>query len=229
MHTHPSICEKNGFLYLVFFLSFTGFSQTLTRGIIVDSVSLEALAGVHVKLKSSARGTVTDANGAFALLTRPTDTLFISRVGYIPIELPLLFEESGILIRMSENVRMLKEITITAIRLNSNESVRSPRRLPTPMPASFAFSSPFDYFSKWQREKRKLLALIRENDRTSTYVQVVTDPEVRENIMYEHSLTEQEYFDLLVKYNQESADVIYSTRPQEIIDSMRDFFTKAKR
>lgn len=200
--------------------------QTIIRGIVVDSVSFTALSGVHVTVKNSIQGTSTNSQGFFSITAQPTDTLFFSLVGYSSVEIPLLFEEDGFLIRLHEKSIVLPEIIIKGTRLSPNDIIRTPRVLPKPMSAGEGIFSPIDYFSKWQREKRKLLKLIQENDRTITYIQTVNDQEVRETIMEEHSLTEQAYYELLVKFNQQSSNVLYSTNPQEIITSLKTFFAR---
>lgn len=203
--------------------------QNIIRGIVVDSVSFTALSGVHVTVKNSILGTSTNSQGFFSIAAQPNDTLFFSLVGYSSVEIPLLFEEDGFLIRLHEKSSVLPEIIIKGTRLSPNDIIRTPRVLPKPMSAGEGVFSPIDYFSKWQREKRKLLKLIQENDRTITYLQVVNDQEVREAIMEEHSLTEQAYYELLVKFNQQSSNVLYSTNPQEIITSLKTFFTRNAR
>jgi len=200
--------------------------QNIIRGIVVDSVSFTALSGVHVTVKNSIQGTSTNGQGFFSITAQPTDTLLFSLVGYSSVEVPLLFEEDGFLIRLHEKSNVLPGIIIKGTRLSPNDIIRTPRILPKPMSAGEGVFSPIDYFSKWQREKRKLLKLIQENDRTITYLQVVNDQEVRETIMEEHSLTEQAYYELLVKFNQQSSNVLYSTNPQEIITSLITFFAR---
>lgn len=218
-------------LSIIAFLLIASYShgQGIIRGIVVDSASFNALAGVHITVKNSIRGTSTNSQGFFSITALPTDTLLFSLVGYSSVEIPLLFEEDGFLIRLHEKSNVLPEIIIKGTRLSPNDIIRTPRVLPKPMSAMEGVFSPIDYFSRWQREKRKLLKLIQENDRTITYLQVVNDQEVRETIMEEHSLTEQAYYELLVKFNQQSSNVLYSTNPQEIITSLKTFFTKNAR
>lgn len=214
-------------LVLIFLVAITlGQSQSVIRGMVVDSVSFSALSGVHVTVKNSVRGTATNSQGFFSIAALLTDTLVFSLVGYTSLEVPLLFEEDGFLIRLREHVRTLPEIVVKGTRLQPNEIIRTPRVLPRPMSAAEGFTSPIDYFSRWQREKRKLLKLILENDRTITYLQVVNDQEFREWIMEEHNLTEEQYYDLLTKFNQQSASVLYSTNSEEISRSLKSFIAK---
>ena len=214
---------------LIIFFSITCiccFAQKITRGIVVDSLTLKALPGVHVRVKNTNRVAVTNSIGVFNLATSPADTLVLSSVGYNTLELSLLFEEEDILIRLSERIQLLKEITITGKRLYESEIFRTPRLQPRKMSPSDGFSSPWEYFSRGQREKRKVVKLINENDRIKTYIQVINDQELREDIMAEYGLTEVEYYNNLAKFNQQSSDVLYSTDTYVIIESLRSFFKR---
>lgn len=201
-------------------------AQRTTRGIVVDSVTMKGLPGVHIGIKRSPGGTVTNSLGVFTITASPVDTLVLSLVGYNTIELPIFFEEEDILIRMSERIRMLQEITIKGTRIYDGEIVRTPRTQPHKMSSAEAFSSPWTYFSRGEREKRKVVRLINENDRIKTYIQVIHDVEIRESIMYAHDLSEVEYFNTLAKFNQQSSDVLYSTDPYVIENSLRSFFNR---
>ena len=201
-------------------------AQRTTRGIVVDSVTLKALQGVHVRIKHSGQGTVTNSMGVFTLATSPVDTLVLSLIGYNTLELPLFFEEEDILIRLNERIRMLKEITIKGTRLYDNEIVRTPSTKPHALSKADAFSSPWTYLSRGEREKRKVVRLINENDRIKTYIQVIHDVEIQESIMEAHELTEVEFYNTLARFNQQSADVLYSTDPYVIENSLRSFFNR---
>jgi len=218
--------------FTILFLSmgFSGFSQKQTRGIVMDSITLKTLPGIHVRIKNKPGGTTTNSQGVFVLPTTPVDTLVLTFVGYNAVELPLLFEEEDILIRMSEKVRMLNEVTITANRILPSVIYRSPRTMPkSTFSAGQGFSSPIDYFSKWQKEKRKLVKYINENDRIRTYVDVINDQELRESIMDEHELSENAYYDLLAKFNEQNRSLTYSRDPVEIAEALEAFFRRNAR
>ncbi|QOI97234.1 MAG: carboxypeptidase-like regulatory domain-containing protein [Flammeovirgaceae bacterium] len=201
-------------------------AQLLYRGIVVDSVTLAALPGAHIRIKNSETGTRTNDKGVFSIVAKPADTLVISMIGYNPLELSLLFEESGILIRLTEKVNILNEVTVTASRIT--EITRTYRAPPKPLEVS-ALGNPFDYFSKWQREKRKLLKVVDENNRTFVYVQVVNDPEVRERLMDEFNLTEPEFYAMLAEFNKQSGNLVYSTDSRQIIEAIKNFFYRSTR
>ncbi|WP_276373161.1 carboxypeptidase-like regulatory domain-containing protein [Chryseolinea sp. H1M3-3] len=218
------LSKKYYFIALLLAFSVQGFAQRITHGIVVDSLTLTPLQGVHVKVKNSNKGTVTNDKGDFNITTTPVDTLILSRVGYVDLQLPLLFEEADILIRLRERVRMLKEITISSTRLAPSEIVRTTRTAPRKMSTADAFSSPWEYFNRSQRDKRKVVKLINENNRVKTYVEVVHDQLLREEIMDEMGLTETEFYSTLAEFNKQSQDILYSTDKHEIITSMKSFF-----
>jgi hypothetical protein len=213
---------------LALLLSLSAIAQRTTHGIVVDSLTLGPLQGVHVKVKNSNKGTVTDAKGEFYIGAQRVDTLVLSRVGYVDLSVPLFFEEEDILIRLRERVRMLKEITISGTRLNEGEVTRTTRTLPRKMTTADAFSSPWEYFARGQRDKRKAVKLINENNRIKTYVEVMHDQLLREEIMDEFGLTETEYYNILAAFNGQSQDVLYSTERYEIIDSLKSFFRRRR-
>ncbi len=222
---HPTRFFSLTLLFLA--IGVSGFSQKHTHGIVVDSISLKTIPGIHVRIKNKTGGTTTNAQGVFNLFTAPADTLILTFVGYHTFELPLLFEEQDILIRMSEKSILLDEVTITRSRILPSTIVRTKRTMPTAtMSKGQAFSSPIDYFSKWQKEKRKLVKYITENDRIKTYVEVINDESLRENIMFEHDLTEKTYYDLLVKFNEQNRLLTYSTNPIDIANALELFFRK---
>ena len=189
-------------------------------------MSLKGLAGVHVLIKGKSIFAVTNSLGAFQIRSAPADTLVLSMVGYNTTYLPLLFEEEDVMIRMSEKYQLLQEVTISGNRLFESEIVRAERTVPTKMTTAEAFSSPWTYFSRDQKERRKVVKLINENDRIKTYIQVINDQETREDIMFDFELTETQYYGTLALFNQQSQDVLYSTDPQEIISSLRQYFQK---
>lgn len=204
-------------------------AQKITRGIVADSVSLKALPGVHVRIKSKNVFAVTSSMGVFQIQTMPTDTLILTMVGYNTVVLPLLFEEEDLMIRMGERYQLLDEVTITGNRLFESNIIRTERKAPQKMTTAEAFSSPWTYFSRDQRERRKVVKLINENDRIKTYIEVINDQETREDIMFEYGLTEAQYYNTLAIFNQQSDDVLYSTDPNEIISSLKQFFARSYR
>ena len=123
---------------------------------------------------------------------------------------------------------MLKEITISGTRLSEGEVSRTTRTMPRKMSTADAFSSPWDYFTRGQKDRRKTTKLINENNRIRTYVAVVYDQLLREELMDAHGLSEIEYYNILAAFNSQSQDVLYSTDEYEIINALKSFFRQQR-
>lgn len=216
------------FLTLVFFLlAAQVFAQKVYRGIVVDSVTLKNLPDVHIAIKNSAIGIITQADGSFRINARPIDTLIFTSLGYKPLILPLLFEEDAIMIMLKENVQMLANITVKATRLYPNKIEDRTREEPKRMDPLQAVISPIDYFFwREERDRRKLAKYVRENNRTQTYRQVITDPDVKKIMMDTYAIQEERYYDLIVRFNQEHGALQYATDADEIMEALYSFFSR---
>lgn len=208
-------------------LSAEGNAQRQYKGIVVDSVSMKGLPDAHIVIKNTTRGVSTNASGAFVIQARPTDTLLFTALGYKSLILPLLFEEDAILIMLKENVQMLSGITIKASRLYPNKIEDRTRETPKTMDALSGILSPFDYFWRGERDKRKLDRYVRENNRTQTYRQVMADPDVKKIIMEAYNLSEEKYFSMIVLFNQRNPAVHYHTDPDLIMEALHEFMRVA--
>jgi hypothetical protein len=216
---------------LVAFAALPSFSQKMFRGIVIDSASFEELPNTIIHVKNSERRTISSPQGSFTITANENDTLIFTMLGYQPLELALLYEEDVMLIRMSEQVKLLDEITIRATRLYPNEIVNRTKTAPKRMSALEGVFAPFDYFWKLEREKRKLARIVEENNKAQTYVQVINDPVVKDIMMKAYDLTELNYYERLATFNQRHASISYSTDPEEIMEALHTFFltgTKTK-
>ncbi|MCZ8216289.1 MAG: carboxypeptidase-like regulatory domain-containing protein [Cyclobacteriaceae bacterium] len=217
------------FLFLLpLSLSLSLNAQQGYRGIVVDSVSMVGMSGVYVSIKGSAKATVTNQSGLFTLSATPLDTLVFSYLGYVTLELPLFLEEDALFIRMRDQTRMLQEIVIKASRLYPNEILDRTRVAPRKMEGYQALQSPFTYFSKTEKEKRKIYRYVEESNKTQTYIQVITDPVVKEIFTKDYNLTDEEYYDLLASFNQQYRTIQYATSPEDIMEALHAYFGAVK-
>lgn len=215
-------------LFFVCFLLSVGsiHAQKLYSGIVVDSAQLSNLPDVHVSVKGKGRVTSSNSTGGFLIYAQPIDTLVFSSVGYITTEVPLLFEEEALFVLMREDRVMLSEITVKSTRLYPNQIVDRTKVAPRKMSGLDGFISPMDYFLKSEREKRKLSRVVEENNRTQTFRQVITDPDVKSIFMSDYELSEEVYYKVIEKFNIQHAAVHYFTDPDAIMESLHDFFSK---
>lgn len=199
-------------------------AQQSYRGIVVDSVSMNGMGNVYISVKGNGKATVSNESGLFTISASPVDTLVFSYLGYVTLELPLFLEEDALFIRMREQTQLLQEITIKATRLYPNEIADRTRVAPRKMSGYQAMESPFTYFSKTEKEKRKIYRFVEESNKTQTYVQVITDPVVRDIFTKDYQLTEDEYYNLLASFNQRYRSIQYSTDPEEIMEALHAYF-----
>lgn len=211
---------------LLLVLTRDGFSQRTTRVIVIDSISFEALPAVFVRVKNSSTAFLAEPTGIFTLRTKPADTLVMTHIGYYEAIVPLIFEEDAIMVRMRPKITLLDEIVITSRKLYPNELNPRVSRTPETRTVMGSLHQPWEYFNKREKEKRKLVKLMLENDRIKTFMEVLTDPSIKEEFMENYSLGETEYYDILVKFNRLKFPVIYSNDSDKIIDALRDFFER---
>lgn len=67
---------------------------------------------------------------------------------------------------------------------------------------------------------------MRENDRIKTFMEVITDPSIKDELMEDYAVEEDDYYVILAKFNQQKLPVIYSNDSQQIIDALHAFFEK---
>lgn len=220
----PAFSKILSFSAILILLSIEVFSQKTTRVIVVDSITFEALPAVFVQVKNTNRSFMADPSGIFSIQTKQTDTLVLSHIGYHAVTTPLFFEEDAIMVRMRSKVTVLEEVVITSRRLYPNELNPRVSKKPATRTLLGSIQQPWEYFNKREKEKRKLVKLMEEHDRIKTFMEVITDPSVKEELMEDYSIEEIEYYDILVRFNQQKLPVIYSNDSEKILDALHAFF-----
>lgn len=208
---------------LIFIFS-GAFSQKTTKVIVADSISFEPLPAVFVTVKNTTKSFMADPTGIFTIKTKQTDTLVLSHIGYGSVTIPLIFEEDAIMIRMRPMATILDEMVITSRKLYPNELNPRVSKPPATRTIGGSLHQPWEYFNKREKEKRKLVKLMQENDRIKTFMEVITDPSIKQELMEDYSVEESLYYDILVKFNRQKFPVIYSNDSEKIIEALHNFF-----
>jgi len=118
----------------VLLLSNTMFAQTVIKGSTRDAKSQEILPGVTVSIKNTTIGTVSDADGNYALnVPQGKYTLVTSYISYKPIEITDVDVQKGdttiVDIPMLESEHALKDVVVVALgRINSEVSLMNSMR-----------------------------------------------------------------------------------------------------
>ncbi len=212
-------------LYLV---ATSGYSQKLLKGIVVDSASLINLSGVNIKVKHTNRGTSTNAEGIFMIVATEKDTLEVSYVGYAKMLVPVYLEDETLFVRLREESLLLKEVVIKDIGFHLNQKYTKSPTLTSTKPlkagSSGGIGVNFSYFSKLEKEKRKLVKIMADNEKVKIYLSIVNDPDVKSDIMDRYAISEEKFYDLLSIYNEKNKEIMYSSNSGLILNSLVSFF-----
>jgi len=212
-------------IVLCMLLSFTAHPQKLIRGFIIDSASFIPLSYVNIKIKNANRGTSSDAKGGFSISTMTGDTLVFSLVGYNTEEFSAAELEETIIIRMAIRIRELDQITIIG---RKEKVVRPIHMTPQSNVVNYGpYGAGFDlgYFSKYAKEKRKLVRVKEEHERVKNYIAVVCDPDIKEKICREYALTDDQYFELLARFNIQNLNRSFDLTSAEWVTVLRKFYS----
>jgi len=211
---------------------------------VADSATLRPLSDVNIKLKNSLRGTATSITGYFVINTAEADTLIFSRVGYYTKEYPAARLKETMIVYLAEELLLLQPITITGKilirgmdRMVKETPFENPNAIPGYVMPGFQGIETFgpgiktrgalSKFSREAREKKKLEIVREENKKGKSYIQIVNDPEVKEFLMKEHSLTEDEFNRMLAVFNEKNKDIIYELEEQDLISFLKLYFAEA--
>lgn len=213
-----------GVCVFVFFSLQAGAQEITISGLVADSVSLHPLAGTSVKLKSSGKGLLTGENGEFKITAPTYDTLVITRTGYRTLEYPMIISESDVMILLREQVRVLKEVVVNFYEYDKIEHTK-PREVKT-LSVGEGIFSPFTYFSRAEKEKRILMRYLNEQNRVQVYVDLITHPRFRIEMMEQFGISEDQYYDLLEAFNISHQDVQYLKDEEEIRKRIVAFYER---
>ncbi|MGD1891195.1 MAG: SusC/RagA family TonB-linked outer membrane protein [Cyclobacteriaceae bacterium] len=97
--------------------SIPAWGQGVTVSVQVTSATDNSvLPGVNVTLKNTSRGTITDIDGNYRVVTdSPNDTLIFSFIGFTPLEVPVV-GQSTINVDLREDVQELGEVVVTGFQ-----------------------------------------------------------------------------------------------------------------
>lgn len=87
-------------------------AQTRITGKVTGADDRLPIAGASIKIKNAPGGTLTEANGAFALQAKTTDVLIVSFVGYVTKEV-LVNGQTNLNITLQPNQNDLTEVVVT--------------------------------------------------------------------------------------------------------------------
>lgn len=208
------------------------FGQTVIRGTVFDSASFSTLSDVHISIRHTQKGTYTNELGKFVLVVDENDTLDFTRIGYYSISIAVIEIKAESSIKMIEKSTVLRPVTLVSeieiptleipketIFKNSHIDVGNGIRNVFGLGISIPFYKIFE-----NKEKKRIKELNKRNDLSKTYILVVTDPEIKQNIMTRYGLSEKEYYEILTIFNETNKNIMYAFTEIELITSLDNFF-----
>lgn len=222
-------------------ISNVAYGQIALTGMVADSATMEPLPNVNIVSKKTGRGTISDIRGSFSMRASQGDSIIFSRVGYRSKILPVSEVRELVVVVLKEEQRMLETVEILDATgpswlpklppENPWQNRASDRRFSeTPgfqgvqtFGPGYVFKDVFSRMSKSEKEKRKLVEVMEDNYGVSDYVNLVNSPEVKGKVMDDYDLTEDEYYNLLAKFNEEYQDNILSLESHEVIALLLKF------
>ena len=105
-------------------------------GTVSDAGTKHPLPGVAVRLRRVRQGTVTNAQGDFLLTASPADTLLFQALGYKSYRLLLpgsSLSQLVVQVRLQRDSNRLREVHVTADRLDRSSVNRTLRNLKRPV------------------------------------------------------------------------------------------------
>lgn len=217
-------------------------AQVTLTGMVADSTTMQPLLDVNITIKSSGKGTVSGARGYFSIEAGETDTLVFSRVGYYTRVRPVKWVKEVVIIFMTEEHKTLKPVVIESevlIPWLKKLPPESPWKNPTlnkgftetpgfqgiqTFGPGYVMKGPISRFSKYEKERKKLKEVQQQNYKARDYVDIVNDPEVKDRIIKDYNLTEEEYYRLLAIFNEKNKDIIYELQSNDLISLLFIFY-----
>ena len=110
-------------LLILFYLliAVAGFAQNITISGTVTDEKNAPVSGANITIKGKVTGTITDANGSFAIHTSATPplTLIVSMIGFQRQEIAV-DNTSSLQVKLIEASQAINEVVITASRVEEN-------------------------------------------------------------------------------------------------------------
>lgn len=220
----------------------SSYAQTILHGMVADSATMLPLPNINIRSKAEGHITVSDIRGHFEMIAMDMDTLILSSVGYYTKKISVKkLREAGIVFLTEEHK------TLNPVEIRGDVLLPYLKKIPPESPwqnptqnkdftetpgfqgvqtfgPGYVMKGPISRFSKYEKERKKLKTLQKQNYETKDYVSIVNSAEVKDRIIEDYNLTETEYYDLLAIFNEKNKDIIYQLEANELISILLIFY-----
>lgn len=217
------------------------------NGLVADSATFKALAGVNLQIKNHFRGTITNDKGYFSMSLNENDSVIFTCIGYhtkvVSVKRILLAP----VIFLREANAILREITISS----APEILGIPKipkeRIwinPTYTPAytktpgipnmqnfgpSVIIKGIFSRFNKYEKELKKLPKVKKENDQAKNFLSVINDSLFMNNFINLYHISQEDYWNSLELFNQKYGNTLYELPPDELTSLLHLFYSENRK
>lgn len=170
-------------------------------------------------------------------MCNPGDTLYFTRLGYKTSTRIVIKEELNLTILLSDITFHLNSVTIFGKykpqgynKWFDNNTMPKPYQNPS-VNESFGFglNGAISYFTKYERERRKLKKLKAEHLATAVFRSLIASDEVKGHFMNLLQLTEEQYYLKIEAFNEEFPESQYLKDKDDIMDLLTYFFTRKEK
>jgi hypothetical protein len=71
--------------------------------------------------------------------------------------------------------------------------------------------------------------VMADNDKVRIYLEIVNDPDVKNEIMERYLITEDKFYELLAIFNERNKDITYSANSALILNSLLSYYKNSTR
>jgi hypothetical protein len=232
------------FFSLFLFISTIGNAQSVYNGMVADSTTFVSIPNVNIFIKNSFNGTVSNEHGYFSITAIQTDTIIFSRVGYRTTQYAVSQLAENPMVYLAEEKTMLPSIMVMPKFQIPGLPVippDNPFRNPTYTKAytqilnvpnmqtfgpSYTYKGVFSRYTKYEKERKKLLKIHERNRKAKPYLAIIDDPEVKTDIMNIYSIDENEYYRILTLFHEKNRDTLYELNAKDLISLLHMFYAQ---
>lgn len=224
---------------LATFLFTTGHAQRKLvgiSGIVYDSATRAIMPYVSIINRATNAGTMTAENGTFTLGCAAGDTLVFTMIGYAPERRVVETGVYAMVIFMGEAIRTLGQVTVYgSYKPQGSEqwqtAVNTPRLLTNPAAPGSGYNvqtfgpgitlrGALSRYTKSEKEKRKVASIRDKAKKTEVYNALIDSEETKAFFQKTFSMTEDEYYGFIARFNATHPDAKYLENKEEIKNMM---------
>jgi hypothetical protein len=236
------------FIGIALICSASAWSQTVViNGMVADSATMKPLGNVSLQIKNSLKGTYTNEKGYYSLSLSESDSIVFGLVGYQSKTIPVKRILNAPVVYLKELHTLLKEITFSSgftlmgiPKIPAEKTWINPtyttRYTNTPgipnmqtFGPSYIYKGIFSQFNKFEKEKKRLPRLQKQNILAKNFITTVSDSVFIHDFTTLYSISKEQYLDFLKVFNEKYGNSVYKLPHDELISLLHFFYAENKK